>query len=150
MAINYAKWDKAYGVTAETVNELKNNKREIVEVPYGKYEVKINKMTLTESKKGNPMMSVWFSVLEGQYKNQLIFMNQLLTNEYGIHNCNEFMRSLDSGMNIVWTGSYGAYADMIDSVFKAVISSKLEYALDYYETDKGYSAFKITEVYEAE
>lgn len=150
MAINFSKWDKAYGVTAETVNNLKDNKKEIVEVPYGKYEVKVNRMTLTESKKGDPMLSIRFRVITGAYESQLIFMNQLLTNEYGIHNANEFMRSLDSGIDIVWTGSYGDYADMIESVFEATKSNKLEYALDYYETDKGYSAFRVMEVFETE
>lgn len=150
MAINYSKWDKEFGVSADTVNNIKSNNTERVDVPFGKYEVKVQKMTLTESKKGEPMMSVWFNVLAGQYKNQYIFMNQMLTNEYGIHNANEFLRSLDSDVEIEWTGSYGKYAELIDTVFEAIKKAKLEYALDYSQNEKGYSVFRIEEVYDTE
>ncbi len=149
MAINYSKWDKEFGVSAETVNNIKSNSVERVDVPFDKYEVRIQKMSLAESKKGDPMLSVWFSVLEGQYRNQYIFMNQMLVNEYGIHNANEFLRSLDSGIDIAWTGSYGRYADLIDSVFEAIRSENLEYALDYSQNEKGYPVYRIREVYDS-
>lgn len=149
MAIDFTKWDKKYSVSAESVNELKNNEGSFEEIPFDKYYVSIAKMELSSSKKGDPMLSVRFRILEGKYKNQLIFMNSLVTNEYGIHNSNEFMRSLDSGVDIKWTGSYGVYADMIDKVFEAVEKS-LEYALDYSSSSKGYPVFKIEEVFDKE
>lgn len=149
MAINYEKWDSSFKVSAESVNEIQNINKEREDVPYGKYEVRIQKMTLAESKKGDPMLSVWFRVINGTYKNQLIFMNQLLTNEFGIHKANEFMRSLDSGLNIEWTGSYGRYADMVEGVFEAVCSN-VEYALDYSQNERGFSSYRIIEVYEVE
>ena len=123
MAINFSKWDSMYKVSAEAVSDIKkNDNKDRVDVPVGKYEVSIQKMELTESKKsGDPMASVWFKVLNGEFKNQYIFMNQMLTNEYGIHRFNEFMRSLDTGIDISWTGSFAAYADLIDAVKGAVV-----------------------------
>lgn len=149
MAIDFDKWDKQFSVSAESVNELKKNETTYEEIPFDKYYVSVAKMELTSSKKGDPMLSVRFRILEGKYKNQLIFMNSIVTNGYGIHNANEFMRSLDSGVDIKWTGSYGAYADMIDKVFEAV-EKNLEYALDYSSNSKGYSVFKIEEVFDKE
>lgn len=150
MAIDFTKWDKQYSVSAETVNGLKSkNERAFEEIPFDKYYVSVAKMELSSSKKGDPMLSVRFRILEGKYKNQLIFMNNLVTNEYGIHNSNEFMRSLDSGINISWTGSYEAYANLIDSVFEAV-EKRLEYALDYSSNSNGYPTIKIEEVFDKE
>lgn len=152
MAINFNKWDSMFKVSAEAVSDIKkNDNKERVDVPVGKYEVSIQKMELTESKKsGDPMASVWFKVLNGEFKNQYIFMNQMLTNEYGIHRFNEFMRSLDTTIDVEWTGSFGAYADLIDAVKDAVDKEGLEYYIDYTQNDKGYSAFKVLQVFAPE
>ena len=151
MALDYSKWDKTYKVSAEEVKELDANggKKEYEDVPYGKYEVKVAKMELGSSKKGYPMLMVRFKVLEGKYKGNSIFMNQVVTQDFQIHNANEFMRSLDSGVEIKWTGKYSDYANLIDNVFEA-IDGNLEYALDYSSDSKGYNAFRIDEVFEAE
>lgn len=151
MALDYSKWDKTYNVSAEDVKELDANggKREFEEVPFDKYEVKIAKMELASSKKGDPMLKVQFKVLEGKYKGNSIFMNQVVTQDFQIHNANEFMRSLDSGEEIKWTGKYSEYATLIDKVFEA-IDGNLEYALDYSSDSKGYNVFRIEEVFEAE
>lgn len=151
MALDYSKWDKTYNVSAEDVKELDANggKRDFEEVPFGKYEVKVAKMELASSKKGDPMLKVQFKVLEGKYKGNFIFMNQVVTQDFQIHNANEFMRSLDSGEEIKWTGKYSEYATLIDKVFEA-IDGNLEYALDYSSDSKGYNVFRIEEVFEAE
>lgn len=151
MALDYSKWDKTYNVKAEDVKELdqNNGKKEYVDVPFGKYEVKVAKMELGASKKGDPMLRVQFKVLEGKYKGNSIFMNQVITQDFQIHNANEFMRSLDSGEEIEWTGRYSDYATLIDNVFEA-IDGNLEYALDYSSDSKGYNVFKIEDVFEVE
>ena len=151
MALDYSKWDKSYNVSEDEVKELDKNggKKEYEEVPFGKYEVKVAKMELASSKKGVPMLKVQFKVLAGKYKGNSIFMNQLVTQDFQIHNANEFMRSLDSGLEIKWTGKYSDYAILIDKVFEA-IDGNLEYALDYSSNSKGYSEFRIDEVFEAE
>ena len=147
MAIDYSKWDKQFAVTAESVNELKKGDNGFEDVPFDKYYVSIAKMELSSSKKGDPMLSVRFRILEGRYKNQIIFMHQMITSDFGIHNSNEFLRSLDSGLDIMWTGSYGEYADLIDRVFESV-EKNLEYALDYSSNAKGYPTFHIEEVFD--
>ena len=151
MAIDYSKWDKTYNVDKDEVKELDANggKKDYEEIPFGQYEVSIASMELGSSKKGDPMLKVRFKVIEGKYKGNSIFMNQVITQSFQIHNCNEFLRSLDSGIDIEWTGSYGNYADLIDEVFGAV-EKTLEYAIDYHSDSKGYSVFEITEVFDKE
>lgn len=60
------------------------------EVPLGDYEVSIDKLELGVSKKGSPMLICWFKILNGEYKNSRLFMNQVMTSGNGIHHANEF------------------------------------------------------------
>lgn len=118
-------------------------------VPNGIYEIRISKLELTESKKGDPMFVGQFKVLNGTYKGQFIWMNQVILQPFQIHIVNEFLRSLDSGIEIEFK-DYAQYNDLILSVAEAIESSKLEYAIKLGETDKGFTTYKITEVFEAE
>ena len=117
------------------------------EVPLGKYEVKIDKMEIKETKKGDKLMlSVTFKVLDGPQKNRLIFMNQVITSAYGLHNSNEFLRSLKSGMDVIFD-DYNQYSELVEDIMDA-ISDKLEYELTYSENDKEFKVFEITDVFE--
>lgn len=116
------------------------------EVPHGNYEVKINKMELKKSRNGDPMLSIWFKVLAGEYSNCLIFMNQLVVQGIQIHIANEFLRSLDSGVDIEFK-SYKQYAELIEEILKSINAQKLEYELKF-EDNKGYNKFTIANVFE--
>lgn len=117
------------------------------EVPIGKYEVKIDKMEIKETKSGDKLMlSVIFKVLEGPQKNRLIFMNQVITSAYGLHNSNEFLKSLGSGINVIFE-DYGQYAELVIDVLEA-ITDKIEYELNYGENDKKFKTFEITDIFE--
>ena len=117
------------------------------EVPLGKYEVKIDKMEIKETKKGDKLMlSVTFKVLDGPQKNRLIFMNQVITSAYGLHNANEFLRSLKSGIDVIFD-DYNQYSELVEDIMDD-ISDRLEYELTYSENDKEFKVFEITDVFE--
>lgn len=118
------------------------------EVPAGTYEVKIDKLEQVLSKKGDPMMSVWFKVVSGNCKGRLIFMNQVITQPFQIHIAKEFLKSLDSAFEVDFE-SYNQFAELIMDIHEN-IDGVLEYALEYGENNKGYKTFKITEVFEVE
>lgn len=148
MAIDYSKWDNKYKVSSDDVKSIeKNNKKDFDKVPYGEYEVSIKKLELISNSNDDPMVVCWFKILDGKYKNSMIFMNQVVTQDFQIHIIDEFLRSLDSGIEVEWLGSYSKYADLIDSIFDTITEEKLEYALDYSSTEKGYGKYKITEVF---
>lgn len=133
----------------EDIKQAQENTFERKEVPLGQYEIAINKLELTTSKNGDPMFSAWMKILsEGEYKGQMLFMNQVVTLGFQIHNVNEFLRSLDTGIEIVFE-KYGQYAKLIEEVKKAIDDSKLEYGIEYGE-NKGFKTFKITDVFEPE
>lgn len=148
-------WDKfndAYNVKdlADEVAEAEANGETggFEEVPHGTYDVEINKMELKLSKNNNPMLSVWFKVLAGDEKGRLIFMNQVVTQKFQVHSCNDFLRSLDSGIDVKFT-DFGQYEQLIMDIHEA-IDGKLEYGLKYGVTKKGFNTFEITDVYETE
>lgn len=87
MANIWEKFDKAIDVEGlqKDVQEAAENGANFREVPHGEYEVKIEKLELVESKAGDPMVTVWFKVLAGDYKGSMIFMNQVITKGFQIH-----------------------------------------------------------------
>ena len=120
------------------------------EVPLGNYEAKIDKLELSVSKSGKPMLTCWFKILAGEFKNSRLFMNQVVEQGFQIHIANDFLRSLDSGLEIKFTpnGGYKAYEQMVMDVAEAI--DGLEYAVKYGETSKGFKTFEITDVFETE
>lgn len=128
------------------IKEAESNGGTRKEVPHGNYEVRINKMELKKSKNGDPMLSIWFKVLAGEYANCLVFMNQLVVQGIQIHIANEFLRSLDSGVDVEFK-SYSQYAGLIEDILNSINAQKLEYELKF-EDNKGYNKFTIVNVFE--
>ena len=151
MSIDFSKWDKSVdlaGLQADIEDAKQNGGTgDYKEVPHGEYEVKVEKIELRATKKSDdPMVFVQFRILSGEYKNSCLFMNQVITQGFQIHICNEFLRSLDTDVEIEFE-SYTQYADLLLDVAEACDENKLEYALKY-EDNKGYNKFTITEVFE--
>lgn len=150
--INWDKFDS--NVDVEGINEdLQNNKDnfgEFKEVPLGEYEVRVNQMELTTSKKGDPMLAIRFQILDGPFKNNLVFYNQVLTLGFQIHMANKMLRSFDTGIEIPTEfKGYSALNELILDVSEEIDAQGLEYALKYDENKKGYKTFEIMEVFES-
>ena len=147
----WEKWDKKID-TAGLKNDVKkaaDNKQEYRNVPKGKYEVKITKLELKATKKADePMLSCWLKVIGGAQKGQYIFYNQMLTTGFGIHMANEFLRSLESGIEISFE-NFRQFNDLLMDISEAIESEGLEYVLDYGENDKGYKTYRIEDVFSA-
>lgn len=146
--MDFAKFNSMVDLDAlkADVQKASDGNFEKKEVPCGTYEVKIEKLELVESKAGKPMLSVWFRILTGDFEKQMIFMNQVITQGFQIHICNEFLRSLDTGVDVHFD-DFVQYNDIIMDVAEKINIQGLEYALEYGES-KGYNTFKITEVFE--
>jgi len=150
MANIWEKFDREIDIEGlqKDVQEAAENGANYREVPHGEYEVKIEKLELVESKAGDPMVTVWFKILTGEYKGCMIFMNQVITKGFQIHLMNEFLRSLDSGYDIEFK-SYSQYGQLLMDIHEA-IDGQLEYGLKYGEGKKGFNTYEITDVYEVE
>lgn len=149
--MDFSKFDKQVdleGLKQDIMEAEENGGGDFKEVPHGKYEVAITKLELTESKKGDPMVSVWFKVTNGEYEGSLIFMNQVITQGFQIHIADEFLRSLETTVDVQFE-SYSQYAEMLADIFEE-IEDKVEFVLDYGENKKGYNTFEIIDSFEVE
>lgn len=148
--MNFEKWNKMINPEEykKDIREIEENSgnQNYEEVPHGEYEVSIEKLELAETKNGDPKVACWFKVLTGEHKNGIIFMNQVILQPFQIHQANQFLKSLDTNVDVEFTGRYDEYANTIADVFEE--ASKLAYALEYSQNKKGYNTFKITEVFE--
>ena len=153
MANIWDEFDKAIdteGLAKDTEEAAENNGRR--EVPHGTYEVSIQKLELVKSKsKGDPMVTCWMKILEGEYKGNLIFMNQVVTQGFQVHIANEFLRGLVREMEnppeIKFT-KFSQYGALLMDIAEA-IDNNFEYGVRYYD-NKGFNAFEITDVYPLE
>ena len=133
---------------AGDVKQVQENGGSFVDVPHGEYEVAVEKIELVASHAGDPMVTIWFKVLTGEYEGSRIFMNQVVNKGFQIHIVNEFLRSLDTGIDIEFV-TYNQYGNLLMDVMEA-IDGNLEYALKYEEGKKGFSTYEITDVFEVE
>jgi hypothetical protein len=129
--------------------EAADNTFDNEEVPYGKYEVKLEKLELVACKsdknRGMPMVSAWFRIIRGDQKNRLIFLNQLVNQGFQIHIIKELLLDMDSGVDVDFV-DYEQFGNMLMDILEA--SSETGFVLDYSENKKGYKAYKIEEVFD--
>lgn len=149
----WEKFDKnidVEGLKADAKEVAENGGGDFKEVQHGEYEVEVNKLELRESKKGDPMLTIWFKILTGDFKGNLIFYNQVLSNGFGLHKADEMLRSLDSGVEVEFT-NFSNYNDMLMDIAEA-IDGNLEYALSYTANKKNsnFSEYEIKDVFEVE
>lgn len=143
--MDFSKFDKQVDLEGLKKDIEESADGDFKEVPLGNYEVAITKLELAESKKGDPMVKVWFKIVSGEYKGSLLFMNQVITKGFQIHIVDEFLRSLETDIEISFE-SYSQYNELLMDVFEA-IDGNYEYVLEYGEK-KGFNTFKITDVFE--
>lgn len=130
--------------------------RERVEVPVGDYEVEITKLELGETSEQSktphvPQVKVWFKILAGDFKGQLIFMNQTIYGQYAhfqVHNVIEFLKSLETGIDIYFE-DFVQFANLLVSVFEAV-NGHYEYQLAYGENEKHFKTYNIVRKFDKE
>lgn len=147
--MDFSKWNKAIDAAQmeKDLEEIKKNGGgDFPEIEPGEYVVKIEKMELRESKKGDPMLSIQFRIVEGQHKKACIFYNQVILQAFQIHLANEFLNSLEADVEAAFHGNYEEYNNIILDI--AENCDKLEFLLEYGTNSKGYHTYKIKEVYD--
>ena len=153
MANIFDKWDKEIdteGLAKDVKEAAENGTGEYKEVPHGDYEVAVQQMELKASKKGDPMVSIWFKIVsEGEYKGCMIFFNQVITQGFQVHIVNEMLRTMVCEMEdapVIEFVSYKQYSNLIMDIFEE-INENFEYALSYKKGKKDFSTYEITEVF---
>lgn len=123
------------------------------EVPLGRYEVAVNKLECKYSTKGNPMVSIWFKILAGNFKDSMIFYNGVFTEDWMRHRVVKMLSDLiddpthEAEINLILkSGKVDEINNFCMDIHES-IDGKFEYLLDYGQK-KGYNTYDIKEVYE--
>lgn len=126
------------------------------EIPDGEYECRVEKLEYATSKAGNNMVKGTFRILAGEYKNQCMFMNSVLKTRTGYEIFNGMVRDFD-----VWPDkdefrakatfeNWDKFADYVAETFERITTQGLEYAIAKKTNDKGFTNYRVTQVYEPE
>ena len=148
----FEKWNKTIdieGLRKDVESASNNTGGNYVEVPANDtYEVKLVKAEVRPTKtSGDPMATLQFKVQAGDYKGNSIFMNQVITQGFQIDILDDFLKSLDTGVDVEFI-DYAQYNDMLMDVVEACEEQNLAFALEYGVNNKGYNTYKIKEIFE--
>ena len=135
------------------LNDIANastNSGEFEELPLGRYEVKINSMELTQSKKGDPMTKTIFEVVQGQFKGRYIFKNSVIykgdrNDAWRLKQEIDFINSLQP-IEAVKFYSFSDFEKQVSDAFADVNSRKLEYLIEIKEKNN-FRIYSVVEVY---
>lgn len=135
------------------LNDIANantNSGDFEELPLGRYEVKINSMELTQSKKGDPMTKTIFEVVQGQYKGRYIFKNSVIykgdrNDAWRLKQEIEFINSLQPSDQVNFY-SFSDFEKQVSNAFADVNSRKLEYLIEIKEKNN-FRTYSVVEVY---
>ena len=147
----FEKWNSNTDLVGlkKDIEEAKNNNgKDFEPIPYGQYEVKLENLELKPTKKdAKPMMVATFSILTGKYKKSKMWYNQVIQTGTQIHFAKEFLKSLDTGVDVEFD-DYKQFSNLLMDIMEAVEEDGLEYAL-LFEDNKGYDKYTIKEVFTA-
>jgi len=92
------------------------------------------------------MMSIHMKIVAGKYENQYLFYNQVVATAFGIHMAKEFLKSLETEIEIEFE-RYFQFDNLINNLMDYIENKELEYQVKYSKNKKGFSVFEIKEVY---
>lgn len=147
--MDFKKWTEEFGgeQAVEALNNV-NKSSEYREIPDGKYMCQIDKLELAESKAGKPMVKGQFRIMEGEYRKQCLFYNQVITKPYPMHLCVEFLRSLNifDDSEVVFTGDFEEFNDLLLDMAEEAESAEKTYLISK-TTDGDYTRLSVAKAY---
>lgn len=134
----------------EAITEAKENGGGFKEVPEGTYEVAVEKMEIKQTKKGDDMISIWFNILDGEFKGSKLFKNQVIKENWQLGQAFDFIFSLDTGIQPTEKISNSEdFQEYLDEVMDEIEDKGLEYEVKYTINKKGFTDITITETFQA-
>lgn len=109
-------------------------------LPDGDYVVELSKLEQKISKTHKPMISISMKVMEGKYKNRLMFMNRVIGGTKndanmisGIESWLEKLEAEDESGNLIIPEfrTYSQFADQVMDIAEAVTDMGLKYEVNY-------------------
>lgn len=119
-------------------------------IPDGEYVCKLEKLDLGTTKDGlKPLIKGTFRIVEGEYKKQCIFVNQVFTRGFPQHKGLEFLRSLNvfDDSEIDFNGDFFDFNNLLLDIAEEVESAKITHLVKTTK-DGDFTRIKVIESYE--
>ena len=150
---DFSKFDNMVDLNelGKMIEEAKKNTSDFPEVKKGTYRVKLHKFELGTTKDNRPCVKGQFKILEGEFKNSLVFYNRVI---YGTKNDGNmiasalgFINSLEPSEDVgpILFQSYSQFAELLLDVAEDC-ADDLEYMIDY--DPDAFNSISIKEVIE--
>lgn len=131
--INYNEFYKI--VKKEEIQDLINNYKK-KEIPFGTYEVKINNITFKKSKNNRDMLCIIFNIINGEYINNTIILNQVMGEKFQNNIVDDILRFLSRSIKIE-TYSFKGYSELTEYINNNV--SNVKYNINYSKSNNGFT-----------
>lgn len=130
--IDLSKYDKMIDEKA-LAEQMKNAEANSFDpLPEGEYDVKLEKLEVTESKAGKLMLSAQYRVTSGVQRNKCMFQNIILfgtkNDGFMIHNAKKLIEDL--GFDIEFE-NYTQFAEEVDEIADSAIGEEYTIMLTY-------------------
>lgn len=130
--IDLSKYDKMIDEKALS-EQMKNAEANSFDpLPEGEYDVKLEKLEVTESKAGKLMLSAQYRITAGAQKNKCMFQNIILfgtkNDGFMIHNAKKLIEDL--GFDIEFE-NYTQFAEEVDEIADSAIGEEYTIMLTY-------------------
>lgn len=148
-------WDKfdeefdVERIKADVVDAKENGSgRQREKVPYGKYRVKIERMDIVTTKKKppRPMLTAWLRIVEGEHKNNILYLNQLIDEAWKINQSCRFLQSLTNDVEIQFK-NHGYFHSLVLTLHE-FIDGNHEYDVVYGQTNTGFPTYDIVKIHD--
>lgn len=131
----------------EAITEAKENGGGFKEVPEGTYEVEVEKIELKQTRKGDDMVSIWFTILDGEFKGSKLFKNQVIKENWQLGQAFDFIFALGTGIEPTKKiKNNDDFQDYLDEVLDEINDQGLEYEVKYTINNKGFSDIQVAEI----
>lgn len=144
----------ANGIDQNAINEAITEAKEngggnYKEVPEGTYEVEVEKLEIKQTKKGDDMISTWFTILDGEFKGSKLFKNHVIKENWQLGQAFDFIFALGTGIQPTKKiTSSEDFQEYLDEVMDEIEDKGLEYEVKYNINNKGFTNVEIIEVFE--
>lgn len=130
--IDLSKYDKMIDEKA-LAEQMKNAEANSFDpLPEGEYDVKLEKLEVTESKAGKLMLSAQYRITAGAQRNKCMFQNIILfgtkNDGFMIHNAKKLIEDL--GFDIEFE-NYTQFAEEVDEIADSAIGEEYTIMLTY-------------------
>lgn len=147
--MDFDKWNEEFGgdEALKALEEAKKNTGEFTELPDGTYNCKLEKLELAESKAGKPMIKGQFRIMEGQYRKQCLFVNQVFTRGFPQHKGLEFLRSLQifDETEVDFDGDFKDFNDLLLDMAEEAEANDMRFKMSK-KQDGEYSRVEVLDV----